>query len=93
MTAVQKAVLDGKRSLVKVPLNKDNSFPHRIDGYFGASKVCDDGPAHVSDCAAANTEYSIVSYWAPGFIPLSPWEIDPDVTLLWLIEPLHFTRH
>jgi len=39
VTAVQKAVLDGKRSLVKVPLNKDNSFPHRIDGYFGASKV------------------------------------------------------
>ena len=39
MTAVQKAVLDGKRSLVKVPLNKDNSFPHRIDGYFGAAKV------------------------------------------------------
>ena len=41
VTAVQKAVLDGKRSLVKVPLNKDNSFPHRIDGYFGASKVRD----------------------------------------------------
>ena len=41
VTAVQKAVLDGKRSLVKVPLNKDNSFPHRIDGYFGAAKVGD----------------------------------------------------
>ena len=39
VTAVQKAVLDGKRSLVKVPLNKDNSFPHRIDGYFGAEAL------------------------------------------------------
>ena len=30
---------DAKRNLVTVPLNKNNSFPHRIDGIFGAAKV------------------------------------------------------
>lgn len=37
--AVKKAVADAKRNLVTVPLNKNNSFPHRIDGIFGAAKV------------------------------------------------------
>lgn len=37
--AVKKAVVNAKRNLVTVPLNKNNSFPHRIDGIFGAGKV------------------------------------------------------
>lgn len=37
--AVRKAVADAKRNLVTVPLNKNASFPHRIDGHFGAAKV------------------------------------------------------
>ncbi|KAL4448487.1 hypothetical protein ABPG75_005706 [Micractinium tetrahymenae] len=37
--AVKKAVADAKRNLVTVPLNKNSSFPHRIDGHFGAAKV------------------------------------------------------
>ena len=37
--AVKKAVVDAKRNLVSVPLNKNSSFPHRIDGIFGAAKV------------------------------------------------------
>ena len=37
--AVRKAVVDAKRNLVSVPLNKNASFPHRIDGIFGAAKV------------------------------------------------------
>jgi small subunit ribosomal protein S5 len=38
--AVQKAVTDAKRSLIKVPLTgAASTFPHRIDGYFGAAKV------------------------------------------------------
>lgn len=36
---MKKAVADAKRNLVTVPLNKNNSFPHRIDGIFGAAKV------------------------------------------------------
>ena len=38
-TAVVKAVVDAKRHLVRVPLTKSSSFPHRIDGLFGAAKV------------------------------------------------------
>lgn len=37
--AVRKAVVDAKRNLVTVPLNKNSSFPHRVDGIFGAGKV------------------------------------------------------
>lgn len=43
--AVRKAVEDAKRNLVSVPLNKNASFPHRIDGYFGAAKVRAPAPA------------------------------------------------
>ena len=39
LQAVKKAVADAKRNLVTVPLNKNSSFPHRIDGIFGAAKV------------------------------------------------------
>jgi len=37
--AVQKAAVDAKRNLVKVPLSKSSSFPHRFDGVFGAARV------------------------------------------------------
>ena len=37
--AVSKAVADGKRSLVTVPLTAGATFPHRVDAYFGAAKV------------------------------------------------------
>ncbi len=37
--AVQRAVLLAKRESVFFPLNKAYSLPHRIDGYWGASKV------------------------------------------------------
>lgn len=37
--AVRKAVVNAKRNLVTVPLNKNKSFPHRFDGRFGAAKV------------------------------------------------------
>ena len=37
--AVSKAVVDAKNSLVTVPLTRNSTFPHRIDGYFGAAKV------------------------------------------------------
>ncbi len=37
--AVAKAVVRAKTELVTVPLTKSSTFPHRIDGYFGAAKV------------------------------------------------------
>lgn len=37
--AVAKAVVAAKNELVKVPLTRNSTFPHRIDGYFGAAKV------------------------------------------------------
>lgn len=37
--AVSKAVLAAKNGLVTVPLTRNFTFPHRIDGYFGAAKV------------------------------------------------------
>merc|ERR1711904_234853 len=38
--AVAKAVTQGKRKLVDVPLTSSNySIPHRIEGHFGASRV------------------------------------------------------
>lgn len=39
MQAVKKSVVDAKRNLITVPLTKNNSFPHRFDGIFGAAKV------------------------------------------------------
>eukprot|EP00245_Coleochaete_scutata_P011218 TRINITY_DN4121_c0_g1_i1.p1 TRINITY_DN4121_c0_g1~~TRINITY_DN4121_c0_g1_i1.p1 ORF type:complete len:332 (+),score=91.51 TRINITY_DN4121_c0_g1_i1:67-996(+) len=37
--AVNKAVLDAKRHMIKVPLTKYLTFPHRVEGTFGAAKV------------------------------------------------------
>ena len=37
--AVKKAASDGKRNLVSVPLTRDNSIPHIIQGRAGAAKV------------------------------------------------------
>ena len=37
--AVAKAVVGAKNELVRVPLTNSATFPHRIDGYFGAAKV------------------------------------------------------
>lgn len=39
VNAVQTAVKDAKKHLVKVPLTRNFSFPHRIDGIAGAAKV------------------------------------------------------
>lgn len=39
MTAVQKAVTDGKKSMISVPLTKSKSLPHKIDGIAGSAKV------------------------------------------------------
>ena len=36
---VAKAVALAKTELVRVPLTNASTFPHRIDGYFGAAKV------------------------------------------------------
>ena len=37
--AVKKAVTDGKKNIVKVPITRDNSIPHMIKGRAGAAKV------------------------------------------------------
>jgi small subunit ribosomal protein S5 len=37
--AVKKAVTDGKKHLISVPITKDNSIPHIITGRSGAAKV------------------------------------------------------
>jgi small subunit ribosomal protein S5 len=37
--AVKKAVTDGKKNLVTIPLTKNNSIPHIITGRSGAAKV------------------------------------------------------
>ena len=37
--AVKKAVTDGKKHLIEVPLTKDNSIPHITTGRSGAAKV------------------------------------------------------
>lgn len=36
---MQKAVVDAKRHLVNVPVTRNASIPHRIDGFSGASQV------------------------------------------------------
>lgn len=37
--AVAKAVVRAKAELVRVPITNASTFPHRMDGYFGAAKV------------------------------------------------------
>jgi small subunit ribosomal protein S5 len=37
--AVKKAVTDGKKHLITVPITRDNSIPHIITGRSGAAKV------------------------------------------------------
>lgn len=37
--AVKKAVSDGKKQIVNVPITKDNSIPHIVKGRSGAAKV------------------------------------------------------
>lgn len=39
MGAVKKAVADGKKHLVNIPLTKSNSVPHTINGRAGAAKI------------------------------------------------------
>nr|YP_009550249.1 ribosomal protein S5 [Tisochrysis lutea]YP_009873642.1 ribosomal protein S5 [Isochrysis galbana]AUM82551.1 ribosomal protein S5 [Tisochrysis lutea]QKW88525.1 ribosomal protein S5 [Isochrysis galbana] len=38
-TAVRKAVTDGKKNIISVPLTSSNSIPHKINGRFGAAKL------------------------------------------------------
>lgn len=38
-TAVRKAVTDGKKNVITVPLTTSNSIPHKINGRFGAAKL------------------------------------------------------
>lgn len=39
VNAVKKAITDGKKHLVFVPITKDFSIPHHVDGRAGAAKV------------------------------------------------------
>jgi small subunit ribosomal protein S5 len=39
ITAVRKAVTDGRKNVITVPLTSSNSIPHKIDGRFGAAKL------------------------------------------------------
>ncbi|CAI8618231.1 unnamed protein product [Vicia faba] len=39
VSAIQKAAINGRRNLIKVPLTKNFTFPHRSDGEYGAAKV------------------------------------------------------
>ena len=39
INAVKKAVADGKKHVVEVPLTRSNSIPHPIDGIGGAARV------------------------------------------------------
>jgi hypothetical protein len=55
--AVRKAATDARRNSVTVPLNKNASFPHRIDGIFGAAKV------RLHTCADASWPGKIVPSW------------------------------
>lgn len=36
---MRKAVTDGKKNIITVPLTTSNSIPHKIDGRFGAAKL------------------------------------------------------
>ena len=35
ITSVRKAVTDGRKNVITVPLTSSNSIPHKIDGRFG----------------------------------------------------------
>ena len=37
--AVKKGVIDAKKNVISIPLTKDNSIPHYINGISGAAKV------------------------------------------------------
>jgi len=37
--AVKKAVTDGRKNLINIPLTNQNSIPHIVQGYSGAAKV------------------------------------------------------
>lgn len=39
VSAVQKAAVNARRNLVRVPMTKYSTFPHRSDGDYGAAKV------------------------------------------------------
>nr|YP_003002200.1 30S ribosomal protein S5 [Aureoumbra lagunensis]ACS36912.1 30S ribosomal protein S5 [Aureoumbra lagunensis] len=39
MEAVKKATNDGKRNLIRVPLTKNSSIPHIVNGQYGACNV------------------------------------------------------
>nr|AYR06425.1 ribosomal protein S5 [Rhodogorgon sp.] len=39
INAVKKGVADAKKHLVNVPLTKDDSIPHKINGHAGAAQV------------------------------------------------------
>lgn len=39
VNAVKKAIADGKKHLVAVPITKDFSIPHYVDGRAGAARV------------------------------------------------------
>ena len=40
IAAIQKSVVDAKKSLTSVPLTKSASIPHATEAHFGAAKVC-----------------------------------------------------
>ena len=39
IVAVRKAVTDGKKNVINVPLTSSNSIPHLTNGRFGAAKL------------------------------------------------------
>lgn len=39
ISAIRKAIADGKKNLIKVPLNKNYSIPHPITSSFGAASI------------------------------------------------------
>lgn len=39
VSAVQKSAINARRNLIRVPMTKYLTFPHRADGDYGASKV------------------------------------------------------
>ena len=39
IVAVRKAVTDGKKNIINVPLTSSNSIPHLTNGRFGAAKL------------------------------------------------------
>ncbi|CAK8577659.1 unnamed protein product [Lathyrus sativus] len=39
VSAVQKSVINARRNLMKIPMTKYSTFPHRADGDYGAAKV------------------------------------------------------